>query len=128
METQLVALVKADPAVSALLAGRFYPSRLPETMDLSVAANFPSCLYTEIFDTEMVQVPVKITTVQLTIYSTTYASGKAVKTAIIDLLHRYKSGALRSAVYSNGIGPFKDPELNLWQTTLDFRFKHMEEV
>jgi len=128
METQLVSLVKTDPAVNALIAGRFFPSRLPETMDLSADANFPSCLYTEVFDTEMVQVPVKITTVQITIYSKTYAAGKSVKTAIIDLLHRYKSGALRSAVYSNGVGPFKDSELDLWQTTLDFRFKHMEEV
>jgi len=128
METQLVTLVKSDPVVNALIAGRFFPSRLPETMDLSVDANFPSCLYTEILDTEMVQVPVGVTTIQFTVYSKTYATGKEVKTALKDLLHRYKGGALRSAVYSNGIGPFKDPDLDLWQTTLDFRFKYMEEV
>lgn len=128
MESALVTLIKSDAAMSSLIGDRLWPGRIPEPVDISDGDNFPMCLYTNIYDTKMIEAPVDVVTIQFTVYSRSYSSGKEVKEALIDLLHRHRDGALRSAVYSSGIGPVKDTDLDLWQTTLDFRFKYMEEV
>lgn len=117
----LVAALKDDTGVAALVGTRIYPVRLPIGTSFNESStDLPALVYQLI--TERVEAgALRFPRFQLTAFAMTYESAHAVAEAVRDALDGYESANVRASAFLDA-RDMSDPELAAYMVPIDIRF------
>ena len=133
IEETLVATLKADTALNAVINGHIWPQKIPDSANVdvndTVNNDLPCLVYRRIVDIEMVQVPVAFPQFQITVFDSAYGRGASTVRLLKNALHRYKGGDIIYASFQAG-QDLPDPDVeDLRMFPCTFRITHfIEEV
>jgi hypothetical protein len=117
IESAVVAVLKADPAVAALIGTRVYPLNLPQSPTLPAItyqriSDDPGLVLSETSDMQRVRI-------ELDSFAATFSGARALDLAAMTTLHGYACGLIQLIRALNGLDIY-DEETKTYRVTRDY--------